>query len=1006
MDGNNNNNNNNKERFSPSLFLAMLKEKFLFVVSGIDYVIPVFSFFRYCIQRFACFFEWFTEPRGYADEIFFRVGLVFRAIVALFIFWLCFSVWRLLNGFMWNPILGAFVTSPLDHYFRGFNGEKAVNLVDYLFLVERYAEPLGVYNTYNLPVDSGAKTSPTYWQHVYKLNKKTLDWRPSAVPLSEILAEGKRMFLYMWNHKYPEYPSPMRYLSLFYKIDRSFLSNYFNVLQYDDMTIDLSSFRLIVDIPFIKEILAPHVKNHRVSEYYIQGSPFYWINFYCYKHGYVSNPLTVYLSSLNDAEFMIKDYWDWVVPRIPEYIVKGLPDEWYIRHESYENIGKYPEWNYTVNQPIRQVYHRVAVAPVEHFRLERRAYFTNFFPDLPAWGPGKVAIKTLLSDMFELFWFRYCAPTASFKLFARFSDDLVLFHDFGKYLVYFVTVIYGIPFLLVTYTSFFASYFFTPFRIVVTEVVMRIIDGVFSNFLDFAVVCENYYRSPTAFNSEADMYNLLSTFWMLFAIIPFLYLMIVLPIYLIVGLVMMLVIRPCLLAYRLFIDFETDTLRTRDELYALWGEQLGVLRGIFSFRVFRLLYSLKSFLSKVHYHTPPVLILPRRWRRKGFMASFRWYFFHSKTTAVVAWKDLQQFKADTLLIKEKGEEAYQKELDIRYWRVKAAFAASWEKHSFITNDWLANRHLFFCFSWVGNIVVFVFIVFWCLSVTYKKVLFLQLFSDALFPNGLPPLYMGTAAYPKSTAYGIPDLDDHRWELWATFTDLENMFYSAQDQGTHIDHYAEFIFVISKWFLIHFTFFIVVCGVILLCYRGPRYIIMTYIAEVLLSSWIYIFGMGWAAYAFAGGFPEWDLLGFRGFLNSLMFGEEWLFDNYLTGYFGDDLVVMDLEKYVSTHWMFKRDWSDIYKYRNYHVRRYRKRYMRLYTPIEEVLYPVGEFIEIFRDVYWKEQLEKWEPEITKLRHIFWNEGREEEVYEDEYDEGIHVLKERPKTGAAKNSTTKK
>lgn len=978
---------NKKQRFSPTVFFRTQKARILWISSKIDIFFPIFSILGYLIKKVIQVVDWFTKPRGFADEIFFRIGLVFRLIFFVILLWGSFNLWRFCHGIIWEPELAVYVQSPMAYYFRIIDGGGSSTLVDYVYMIERYAEPLGAYNTVSLPKE-------TFWGRIYKLNKSTLDWRPTYVPPSVVFDEVKRMFLYMWNHKYPEYPKIGRYMSLLYGLDKS------SGLYPDFFVRPFRSWR-IYNIPFMKDI--PYIRSTFPYNYSIYDL----INKYCLERGYAFNPMISREKIFRQSYALFKEYFDWVLPRIPEYIINGLPDEWYIRHERYEGVGQYPHYDRVVHEPFREVYRDYRVTPFVQFRAARWAYFVNFFPPLPSWGPGRHAIFRLFLDIFDLFWFTYIGPSGSFKLYARYSDFIVLFNDYGKFIVYFITLIYGIPYLVVTYLGIYVHYFTTPLRIIIRETVSRVIDEFFVIFDDTVTLFENYNDNPDAWWNYILMADFCSSIWMSFLIIPVVCVMIVIPVYLLVGLLMMFVVRPCMYLYYILIDMETDTLRTSAELKELCSDQWVVASNIFVFRFSKIFYSLKSFFTKVHYHLPPVTFLPRRWRMKGVKGSMRWWQYHSRTTTVLDRKQLAQFKADTLLIKEKGEEAYQKELDLRYWRHKAEFAASWQRYSFITNDWLSFRHLFFTFCWLGHGIVFIFVLLTCSTVLYKKVLFLQLFSDAIFPNGLPPLFLGTAAYPKSTPLGNPDLDDHRRELWATFTDLETLFYSYHDVGTHIDHYAEFILVIFKWFLVYFAFLIFVCGLTLFLYRGPRYLLLTYIYEIIFCCVVWTFGMGWSAYAFAGGSPEWDILGFRGPLNCIMFGEEWLFDNYLTGYYADDLLVMQLEKYLDTHWKFQRDFGDIFKYRNYHVRRYRKIYMRIYSPIEELLYPIGEFIETFRDVYWKELLEKWEPNLKKLRVFFWNEEEDEDEEETE-GMGQDSVKnsEKPKTGGTQPNNKKK
>jgi hypothetical protein len=980
-------NKDKKQRFSPTKFLEglglQIKTIFLFVIKKTEYLIPVTAIFSYFSRRVTSSFYWFIEPRKGADLFFFRFELLYYFIVRLFIFWCLFSCWRWCNGFLPGPY-GVLYTSPLDTYFKVIDGSgRPATLVDYYYMIERYSGPMGVHSPYFYACNSDYKFAG-YWQQVYMLNKKLIHWRPTSISSEEFFFEINRMISHFRNHKYPIKPSPLRHLGIFYGIQD------FVVVKFVEIHIS------------IPRPLSWILGRDRFD--------FSWSGFFTdffHRHGVRVSPLNPdYIYDVMNYVGRLRIWYDYVLEEYPNWIKNGLPDEWYLRNEdpiSHEGmgVGGYYAWDTDAYEPIRRVYRSIFRHPWDKYRLARSEYFANFFPHLPNWGPGRGSIKNLFNDMFHIFWFRYLAPSGSFKFFARFSDLLLLFDTFGTNIVYCISIIYGLPFLVVTYVFFFIGYFFTPLRIFVSETVMHFVDNVFMHSLETFTLLENYFFMPEKECTSADMIDLLSTAWMGFLIIPFLVVMVFIPMCFVIGFCLVFVVRPGIYVYRVFIDEETGTLRTKEEILQLCKDQYVVITSVIGFRFTKNLYSVKSLLTSLPHHNPPITFLPRRWFRTfwyrwpGVKQSAHWWVYHSKTSAVLGLQDYLQFRADTLFIRRFGEEAFQKELDKRYWITRNAFDDSWGKHNYIVNSLLNNRWVFFIFSWYGHILLFSFIFFWCAGVVYKHALFLRLFSDAIFPNGLTPLQLGTAAYPKSIKVGS-DLDDQREEDYEPFSDLELLLYAPEEQLTHIDHYAEFVLVVSKWFLVYFSFFIFVAGCLLFFYRGPRAIFMAYVTEVVLGFIVLIFGMGWSAYAFAAGFPEWDLIGFRGFLNAILALEEWLFDNYLTGYFADDLTVLNLERYMDQNRRFLHDVERLYFHRNFHVRYHGKNYMRVYSPIEEVLWPVADAIESYRDVKWKAFLEKHEPNLKKLRVYCWGEDKDDEYAKDP-DEDLGRLK-KPKTGS--------
>lgn len=996
MDVNNNNNNNNshndtKQRFSPSKFFELLflrlsnslKVWTPRIVYVVDYLYPITGTLGSFFKRFVQYILWFRQPRWGADLFFFRFELAYHIFVRFLIFYFCFYCWRWGSGFSgsYTHSIPSILTmlSPLDTLFGKIDGpleSPSLTVVDYCYMIERYAEPSCAYHS------SSERMHVPFWKVIYLNNKQLLGWRPSMLTAADVTTEVNRIISHVKSLKYPDAPLRMRYFSVIYGVQ-----DYVSHGRYD------------IHWAFPKP-LSWFLGVERIDIVW-----FDLLDSFFRKHGINQNPFIYRKNAFITAAETVDMYYTWTMEEYPNWLKNGLPDEWYMRYERpmyqhEEGLGGWYVWDDLVHDPFRQVYADLVTRPWDKFRAERWEYFMNLTPSLPNWGPGRGLIKHLFLDIIELFWVRYLAPAGNFLFFARFSDLLVLFDHLGTYIVYFISFIYGLPFLVVTYVCFFAVYFFTPLKIVVAETIISIVDTVFMHCLEIITIFENNYLRPTAVSSYGDFLVFWSTAWMGFLFIPFLVVMVVIPLYFLFGFCITFFIRPGAYLYFLFVDEETGTIRTKNEVWQICKDQLVVITNVVWFRFIKNSYSLKSLLTSLPHHNPPVILLPRRWFRTfwfrwpGVKQSIPWWVFHSKTSAVIGLADYLQFKADTLFIRKFGEEAFQKELDKRYWMEMEEFDVSWTRYTFITHSLVKNRQSMIFFCWFGHIIFLSFISFWCFGVLYKKVLFLRLFSDSLFANGLPPLCLGTAAYPKSIRVSS-DFDDQRHEGYEPFTDIEELLYPPEEQITHIDHYAEFILVISKWFLVYFSFFIFVCGSLFFFYRGPRAIFLTYASEFSLGFISLIFGMGWSAYAFAGGFPEWDLLGFRWFLNLLLVGEEISFDNYLTGYFADDLTILGLERYIDEDWYLFADITRLYVHKNFHVRYWGKLYMRVYSPIEELLWPIADFIETYRDEEWKEFLEKYEPQLKKFRVYFWDEEEVDE-YADDPDRELGRIK-RPKTG---------
>lgn len=987
MDVNNNNNNNsNKQGFSPSKFFeslflrlsSFLKACVSWIVYVLDYWYPITPILVSFFRRFIQYILWFRQPRLGADLFFFRFELAYHIFVRFLIFYFCFFVWRWCSGFASSETLLPLL-SPLDRWFGIIDGPlkcPSITVVDYCYMIERYAEPLTAYHS------SSQRMHAPFWRVIYLDNKQLLSWRPSLLTTADATTEVKRIVSHVKSLKYPDAPLRMRYFRLFYGVQEFFRGDAYDI--HWKFSKPLSWFLGVERVDIVWYDL---------------------VNSFFHKHRIDSNPIINRYDSLEVAYETAWWYADWVLTEYPNWLKNGLPDEWYMRYERpmyqhEEGIGGWYVWDGLVHDPFRQIYADIVTRPWDEFRAARWEYFKSVPLSLPNWGPGRGLIKRLFSDIIELFWLRYIAPSGTFLYFARFSDLLILFDHLGTYIVYFISFIYGLPFLVVTYVCFFVVYFATPLKIVIHESIVSIVETVFMHSFETITIFENNYFRPNASGSYGHFLVFWSTAWMGFLFIPFLVVMVVIPIYFLFGFCMTFFLRPGVYVYFLFVDEETGALRTKKEVWQICKDQWVVLTSVIGFRFIKNFYSLKSLITSLPHHNPPITFISRRWFRTfwfrwpGVKQSIPWWVFHSKTSAVIGLADYLQFKADTLFIRKFGEEAFQKELDKRYWMEMDFFDNSWTRYTFIVNSLVRNRQVFFVFSWFGHIFLFSFIFFWCSGVLYKKALFLQLFSDSLFANGLPPLCLGTAAYPKSVSAGS-DFDDQRHEGYETFTDIELLLYPPEEQITHIDHYAEFILVISKWFLVYFSVFIFVCGSLLFFYRGPRAIFMTYVSELVLAFISLVFGMGWSAYAFAGGFPEWDLIGFRWFLNLLLVGEEWSFDNYLSGYFADDLVIVGLERYIDVDWYLFADIERLYVHRNFHVRKWGTLYMRVYSPIELLLWPIADYIETFRDEEWKEFLEEYEPQLKKFRVYFWDEEEIDE-YANDPDRELGRIK-RPKTG---------
>lgn len=992
---------NKRQKFSPPVFFKLLIIRMwapiLKIILKIDSFFPIFvpTFNRVCsvFKRVIAFHYWyFDESRSTLEDIYVWLYVIRRIIFFSIIFYACFYVWRLCNGAMIDPVFGIYRPNPLVYYFKAGPGFRTVvNMVEYLYMIERYAEPYCVFVTEPVPY----KPRTTLLRLIYNSNRELLEWRPSRVPFTDAVNEVKRMYNHFKSNKAPIMPDIRRFLAFFY--DYNLLAQTTMLLpEIKPITIYLNHYPAWVEKLYHKYPFG-HYYESTVYFDFTEALNNYVRRFSPTTH---VNAIVRLWPDFEEAWDLFVVYAKWIKEDGPKWLISLTPpDGWYVRHETYDNIGAYPYWDTIVHDPFRAVYKEYWTLPWNQYKRELKVYLENFFPAWPKWGPGMAPVKRLFKDLLESFWFAYLAPEATFRVFARFSDSLVLVYSFGNKLVLFISAIYGLPYLLVTYVFFFLSFGFTPLRIFVIESVMHFVEFVFGHFLELIGILETAWNNPFHEPSIGPVCHLLASFWMVFLIVPLFCIFIVLPIYLIIGFFYFLW-RPLAFTYYFFVDIETETLRSRTEVFQICRDHYTIFYNLLIFRCAKIFYLLKSFFSRVHLHLPPIVFLPWRWHWSGVRASMPWWMFHEQTTAVVGKAELEQWKRDRLLIKEKGEEEYQKELDRRYWRAKKFFKNSWVHYSFIVNSLLSARQTFFIFSWFGHSFVFIFISFWLFGL-YKHALYLRLFGDAFYANGLSPLYLGTAAYPKSTPLDS-DLLDQRWELWIPIYDFELLFYDVFEQCSHIDHYAEFIIVISKWFLSYFYVILFASGAAMLFYRGVRFILMAYVSEMLTAFVAFAFGMGWGFYAFSANLLELDLLGLRGFLNSLMFLEEWAFDNYLSGYFADDLGVMELEKYLETHWKFNRDWADIYKYRNYHVRRFRKLYMKIYSPIEEILYPVGQFIETYRDIRWKEFLEKWEPEFKRFRVYWWNEDPDEPkepTNKELRDMSLGI----PKTGESSSST---
>lgn len=904
------------------------------VLDVLEYMFFFRTIYGFFYKKILDSYAWYVRPRVLIDIIKFRIQLVFIFFVFLLVMYIWFCQWR------WWTHTYHFGSTIIKHpYFVITSGDTVenANLLDYLYLVQRFAES-------RLHYDPSVPNHHTgFWETVTERNKQFFGWRPSWVTWEELVGEYKRMknhHLYFDKPDWRIYYMPMIF-SWFYGFEISeilFESEFFSHL-----------------LPNCYFYLKPGMR----SEFRI----LFWDAWYTAMYTW------------NMAEH---------IKLIPWYMITAFPDEWYMRHE---DDGFYSDFMDDVFYDLEMFFKDYFLNPHEEYCSRMEQYRRLIKPPLPDWGPGKLVIRSCLIDIYEIFCDRYLSPRAIARVISRRVDSITAYNKFGYYCITLITYVYGLPFLLLSYfSSVYYLYCGIPLKAATIGNIRASIHDFFYYYQDNIEFFEKLFRYFFLLDKDANtipyestlshLLSFLQDSWMLFTIFPFLNVLIVIPLIFIYG-IFQIILKPFRILYHLFFDHRTGELRTYEELKEIVDDQRVVFSEAYGFLAFRYYTYFKSFLMRAPFNYTPLRFIPRKYRRPAIKSTYKWKNYTGILSGEWYMRDYLKHKADLIYIKEHGEEAFEKLLDERFWMDLEKYEREYVEAQCITPENVAYPRVFIVFLLVGHIILSCVVIMGLISISYKKLLVAHLFSDALFANGLTPFSLGAAAHPKDRKAGNPGWDDDRDEEWEPYTDLLDAFYVAYPPGTFIDHYAEVVFVVYKWFFLHSIFFVVCFVFALYLFKSLRGALVPYIGEMLLAFATYLLAMGWSAYAFSGGFPELDLLGLRGPLNLLMFGEEWLFDNYLTGLFTVDLELARMEQYFDSDVKFRIEWRRYRRYHKYHINRYWGVYMHIWDGIKE-LNPWGHFVESYRDRELKAFLTKYEPKLKEWREYFWGE---EENYDD-------------------------
>jgi hypothetical protein len=916
-----------KEIWVPVILLWA--NKFLDLLEYIFFFRTIFGFFY---KKVVSVVTWYTRPRLLLYVIIMRIQLVsiFILFVLLFYFWFC--QWR------WWQEIHQLDATIAEHPILALTSDytvKHANMLDYLYIVQRFAESSFHY-------DRSFPDHPTsFWKEIVTRNKQFFEWRPSWVSLKDLLNEYRRMRDYHLQIPKPDWKA------YFFPVFCTWVSD----LGYYD---------------YLPELLKDYVVDGRY-------------------------PVCHFIDLFSDAWLLAMEEWNMAhhIKMLPWYILTSFPDEWYLRHES---DGYYTDFMFEVFNDLKNFLEDEFLAPYRDYKYDMKQYRKMIKPPLPDWGPGRLVIRDCLFDIYEVFCFRYIAPQAAARTLCRLIDPITAYNRIGYYGVTFITYVYGVPFLLVSYFSvLYTLYFYIPLKAAIFTNIATSVNNFFSYFQENIEFMEELFVVfYLLLDEDSDLipYEItishalcfLQDSWMLFSIFPFLNVLVVLPLIFAFG-IFRIIIKPFRLFYHLMFDHRTGDLRTFVEVSDIIADQRIVFREAYGFLAFRYYAYLKSFLIRAPYNLPPLVFLPRKYRRPAITATYKWKNHTGILRGEWMFREYEKHKNDMRYIREEGEEAYEKLLDERFWMDQEKYERDYVEQQCISVDNIPYPRVFVVFLLAGHVILSCFVIMGFISITYKKLLVARLLSDAVFANGLTPFTLGTAAHPKDRKGCNPGWDDERDEEWEPYTEFLDAFFAAHIPGTYIDHYAEVVFVVYRWFFLHSIFFVTCFIFALYFFRSFRDILVPYIGEVLLGFLTYLFVMGWSAYAFSGGFPEVDLLGLRGPLNLLMLGEEWLFDNYLTGLFTIDHDLARMEQYFDTSAKFRIEWRRYGRFPKYHINRYWGVYMFIYDGIKD-LNPWGHFVESYRDPELKAFLAKYEPKFKEWREYFWGEEENYDGLDDE------------------------
>lgn len=911
----------------------------------LEYLIFFRTICRFFFKKIKDSYAWYRRPRVLEDRVILAAKFVLFFVVFLLVMYIWFCQWRWWSRvYHWTEL-----TIQHPYYVITPNGTyRYVNLLDYLYNIERFAEYYGYYDP------SVPDHSTGFWETITERNKKFFGWRPTWVGWKELIGEYKRMKYYHLNFEKPDWR--VYYMPMIF-----------------NWVCGLELWQPVFEDEFFRTFILPN------PEYHLDP------NFYP----------TLYRMCV-DAWRCAMDTWymDVHIKNIPWYIITAFPDEWYMRHE---DDGFYDDFMAEVFGELNEFYHYYFVKPHLTYVAEMKYYRKVIKPPLPDWGPGRLVIRDCIIDIYEVFCDRYLSVKAISRVLSRRIDPITVYNKVGYPIATLITYVYGIPFLLISYfVALYSLYCGIPLKAATIGAVFSSISNFFLSYKDSIEILASLFYYFFLLDEDASVipyerplshfYSFFQDSWMLFTIFPYLNVLVVLPFILAFG-ILQVVLKPFRLLYHLIMDHRTGDLRTFKEIKEIVADQLVVFREGYGFLAFRYYAYLKSFLMRAPYHVPPIRLLPRRYRRPGIKSTYKWKNWTGILSGEWYMREYHEHKADMTYIKNHGEEAFEKLLDERFWMDQEKYEREYVEAQCITPENVAHPQVFVVFLLVGHIVISCVAIMGFISISYKKLLFAHLFSDAVFANGLTPFSLGAAAHPKDRKAGNPGWDDDRDEEWEPYTDLIEPFYVAYPPGTFIDHYAEVIFVVYKWFFLHSVFFVICFILALYFFKSLRGALVPYIGEMLLAFATYLLAMGWSAYAFSGGFPEIDLLGLRGPLNLLMVGEEWLFDNYLTGLFTIDLELARLEQYFDSDVKFRVEWRRYRRHHKYHINRYWGVYMHMWEGMKD-LNPWRHFLESYRYREFKAFLTKYEPKLKEWREYFWGE---EENYDNLDDEDSTVEK---------------